>query len=93
MSGVTITQPGLAIGRAAARPPRHIPARARLLARPAVAERQALAVIEAVFGRLSNGQYGRCEQCREPISAALLARQAQAVQLRACGCLALQQAR
>jgi DnaK suppressor protein len=67
--------------------------RARLLARRTVAERQALADIEAALDRLSNGQYGRCEQCREPISAALLARQPQARYCTACACLALQQAR
>jgi DnaK suppressor protein len=153
MSSVTITQPGLAIGRAAARPPRPVsgapspgvsPApservsaglaqrraqlesrwrtrlervtelslayhdavqqardgapsarpraarRVRLLARRTVAERQALADIEAALDRLSSGQYGRCEQCREPISAALLARQPQARYCTACACLALQ---
>ncbi len=64
--------------------------RAQLLARRAVAERQALADIEAALDRLTNGQYGRCEQCREPISAALLARQPQARLCSACACLALQ---
>jgi RNA polymerase-binding transcription factor DksA len=64
--------------------------RARLLARRAVAERQALADIEAALDRLSNGQYGRCEQCHGPISAALLARQPQARYCPACACLALQ---
>jgi DnaK suppressor protein len=62
--------------------------RARLLARRTVTERQALAEIEAALDRLSNGQYGRCEQCREPISAALLARQPQARYCTACACLA-----
>jgi RNA polymerase-binding transcription factor DksA len=155
MSSVSITQPGLAIGRSTARPPRHVSAapaprvsegpsrglpvglahrraqlenrwrarlervtelslayhdaaqqardgapsararaarRARLLARRTVAERRALADIEAALDRLSNGQYGRCEQCREPISAALLARQPQARYCPACACLALQAA-
>lgn len=64
--------------------------RAELLARRTVAERQALADIEAALDRLSNGQYGRCEQCRQPISAALLARQPQARYCSACACLALQ---
>lgn len=64
--------------------------RARLLARRTVAERQALADIEAALVRLSNGQYGRCEQCHEPISGALLARQPQARYCPACACLALQ---
>jgi DnaK suppressor protein len=62
--------------------------RARLLARRTVAERQALAEIEAALDRLSHGQYGQCEQCREPISAALLARQPQARYCAACACLA-----
>jgi RNA polymerase-binding transcription factor DksA len=62
--------------------------RARLLARRTVTERQALAEIEAALDRLSTGQYGRCEQCREPLSAALLARQPQARYCTACGCLA-----
>jgi DnaK suppressor protein len=66
--------------------------RARLLARRTVAERQALADIEAALDRLSHGQYGRCEQCREPISAALLARQPQARYCPACACLALREA-
>lgn len=42
------------------------------LARRAVAERQALAEIEAALDRLAGGQYGRCEQCHRPISAGLL---------------------
>jgi DnaK suppressor protein len=66
--------------------------RTELLARRTVAERQALADIEAALDRLSNGQYGRCEQCRQPISAALLARQPQARHCSACACLALQDA-
>jgi hypothetical protein len=73
-------------GRRRASPP------ARLLARRTVAEQQALAEIEAALDRLSNGQYGRCEQCREPIFAALLARQPRARYCRACACLALQRA-
>ncbi len=148
MSSVTMTKPGLDIGRTTARPPHRISAtpsqrvcaglaqrraqlesrwrarlervtelslayhdaaqqardgaptarpraarRARLLARRTVAERQALADIEAALDRLSNGQYGRCEQCREPISAVLLARQPQARYCTACACLALQAGR
>jgi len=58
--------------------------RARLLARRAVAERQALAEIEAALERITSGQYGWCEQCRRPIAAALLA---VAPQVRYCaGC-------
>jgi RNA polymerase-binding transcription factor DksA len=67
--------------------------RARLLARRTVTERQALAEIEAALDRLSNDQYGQCEQCREPISAALLARQPQARYCTACACLARPAAR
>ena len=37
--------------------------RARQLARQAVAERQALAEIEAALDRIASGQYGWCEQC------------------------------
>jgi len=58
--------------------------RARQLARQTVAERQGLAEIEAALDRIANGQYGRCEQCREPISAALLTRQPQARYCTAC---------
>jgi RNA polymerase-binding transcription factor DksA len=64
--------------------------RARQLARRTVIERQALAEIEAALDRISNGQYGRCEQCRGPISAALLARRPQARYCTACGGLATQ---
>ena len=52
--------------------------RALLLARQAVAERQALAEIEAALDRIASGQYGWCEQCDRPIAAALLAAQPQA---------------
>jgi RNA polymerase-binding transcription factor DksA len=48
------------------------------LARRVVAERQALAEIEAALDRIAGGQYGRCEQCRRPISAGLLTAQPQA---------------
>jgi DnaK suppressor protein len=64
--------------------------RAKLLARRTVTERQALAEIEAALDRIASGQYGRCEQCREPLSAALLARQPQARYCTACACLAVQ---
>jgi RNA polymerase-binding transcription factor DksA len=58
--------------------------RLQRLARRTVAERQALAEIEAALDRLASGQYGRCEQCHEPISSALLARQPQARYCDAC---------
>ncbi|HTA10605.1 MAG TPA: TraR/DksA C4-type zinc finger protein [Streptosporangiaceae bacterium] len=58
--------------------------RARQLARKAVAERQALAEIEAALERIAAGQYGWCEQCSRPISAALLAAQPQARYCAAC---------
>jgi RNA polymerase-binding transcription factor DksA len=47
--------------------------RARRLARRAVAERQALAEIEAAMERLTAGRYGWCEQCGRLIAAARLA--------------------
>lgn len=62
---------------------------ARELARQTVTERQALAEIEAALDRIASGQYGRCEQCRAPIPAALLARQPQIRYCASCGCLAL----
>jgi len=62
--------------------------RLKRLARAAVSERQALAEIEAALDRIAAGHYGRCEQCREPISAALLARQPQARYCASCGSLA-----
>jgi RNA polymerase-binding transcription factor DksA len=52
--------------------------RTRELARRTVAERQALAEIEAALDRIARGDYGWCEQCHAPISAALLAYQPQA---------------
>jgi DnaK suppressor protein len=64
--------------------------RARLLARRTVTERQALAEIEAALDRIANDSYGWCEQCREPISAALLAKQPQARYCATCGSLAPQ---
>jgi DnaK suppressor protein len=60
--------------------------RARQLARQAVAERQALAEIEAALDRMTAGQYGWCEQCGRPIAAALLTAQPQARYCAACGC-------
>ncbi len=64
--------------------------RARQLARQAVAERQALAEIEAALDRIAAGQYGWCEQCGRPIAAALLAAQPQG---RYCSACARQSAR
>jgi RNA polymerase-binding transcription factor DksA len=61
---------------------------ARDLARRTVTERQALAEIEAALDRIARGQYGQCEQCRAPISAALLARQPHIRYCASCGCLA-----
>jgi RNA polymerase-binding transcription factor DksA len=58
--------------------------RARQLARQAVAERQALAEIEAALGRLTAGQYGWCEQCGRPLAAALLSSQPEARYCAAC---------
>jgi DnaK suppressor protein len=57
---------------------------ARPLLREAIAERRALAEIEAALTRLSNGGYGRCERCRGPVSAALLTRIPQARYCAAC---------
>lgn len=59
--------------------------RARQLARQAVAERQALAEIEAALDRIAAGRYGWCEQCARPIAAALLTAQPQARFCAACG--------
>jgi hypothetical protein len=87
MSSLTTTQPGLAIGRGAARPPRHVSAALS----PRVADAPSRS-IEAALDRISNGQYGRCEQCRDSVSAALLARQPQARYRTACACLALPRA-
>ncbi len=58
--------------------------RARQIARQAVAERQALAEIEAALDRIATGRYGRCEQCHRPISTALLAAHPQARYCAAC---------
>ena len=59
--------------------------RARVLARQAVAERQALVEIEAALDRLEHGTYGQCEQCGRPIGTALLAARPQARYCGACG--------
>jgi DnaK suppressor protein len=59
--------------------------RVRQLARQAVAERQALAEIEAALDRIAAGRYGWCEQCGRPIAAALLGAQPQARYCAACG--------
>jgi RNA polymerase-binding transcription factor DksA len=66
--------------------------RTRKLARAAAAERQALVEIEAALDRIARGQYGQCEQCREPISAALLASHPQARYCSSCGWLAVRSA-
>jgi RNA polymerase-binding transcription factor DksA len=57
---------------------------ARPLLREAVAERRALADIEAALTRLSNGSYGRCERCRGPVAASRLTRIPQARYCAAC---------
>jgi DnaK suppressor protein len=54
------------------------------LARRVVAERQALAEIEAALDRIAGGHYGRCEQCHRPISAGLLTAQPEARFCSAC---------
>jgi DnaK suppressor protein len=51
---------------------------ARPLLREAVAERRALAEIEAALARLERGTFGRCERCREPVPVARLTRTPQA---------------
>lgn len=58
---------------------------ARLLGRRAVAERQALADIEAALDRIAAGRYGWCEQCGRPIAGALLTIQPQVRYCGACG--------
>jgi DnaK suppressor protein len=65
--------------------------RAWQLARQAVAERQALAEIEAALDRIADGRYGRCEQCGRPIAAAMLTARPQARYCSACGRLPAQQ--
>lgn len=67
--------------------------RVRKLARAAAGERQELAEIEAALQRISKGEYGQCEQCRAPISAALLAGRPQARYCDSCGRLAAQPVR
>lgn len=57
---------------------------ARPLLRQAVAERRALAEIEAALGRLSSGTFGRCERCHEAVPAARLTRIPQARFCAAC---------
>jgi DnaK suppressor protein len=46
---------------------------ARRLLRRAVAARQRLADTEEALGRVATGDFGRCEQCAEPIGQTLLA--------------------
>jgi RNA polymerase-binding transcription factor DksA len=57
---------------------------ARPLLREAVAERRALAEIEAALARLTNGRFGRCERCGGVVSAARLTRIPQARYCGAC---------
>lgn len=59
--------------------------RARQLARQAVAERLALAEIEAALDRIASGRYGWCEQCARPIAATVLTAQPQARYCSSCG--------
>jgi DnaK suppressor protein len=57
------------------------PARAQsgpVLLRRAVAQRRALAEVEAALARLSNGRFGRCERCGGVVSATRLTRTPQA---------------
>jgi DnaK suppressor protein len=61
-----------------------VPRRARQIGRQAVAERQALAEIEAALDRMTAGRYGWCEQCGQRIAADLLAVQPQARYCTAC---------
>lgn len=63
---------------------RHGGAETLRLARCVVAERQALAEIEAALDRIALGHYGRCEQCHRPISAGLLTAQPEARFCSAC---------
>jgi len=58
--------------------------RARQIARKVVAERQALAEIEAALDRIAAGSYGWCEECSRPIARARLAAQPQARYCAAC---------
>jgi DnaK suppressor protein len=50
------------------------PAQARTVLRQAVAERRALAEIEAALSRLTSGRFGSCERCGDPVSATRLTR-------------------
>jgi RNA polymerase-binding transcription factor DksA len=59
-------------------------ARARPLLRQAVAERRALAEIEAALTRVSAGTFGRCERCGSAVSATRLTRIPQARYCAAC---------
>ena len=58
--------------------------RARTLLRRAVAQRRALAEIQAALGRLGSGAFGYCEQCGQAIPASWLAQQPQARYCAAC---------
>jgi DnaK suppressor protein len=57
---------------------------ARLLLRRAIAERRALAEIEAALARLTDGSFGRCERCGGAVSTARLTRTPQARYCPAC---------
>jgi RNA polymerase-binding transcription factor DksA len=57
---------------------------ARLILRRTVAERRALAEIEAALARLAGGRYGRCEQCGAAIAVSRLAEAPQARYCPAC---------
>jgi DnaK suppressor protein len=59
-------------------------AQARPLLRQAVAERRALAEIEAALTRVSAGTFGRCERCGGAVSATRLTRIPQARYCAAC---------
>jgi DnaK suppressor protein len=58
--------------------------RARQLGRQAVAERQALAEIEAALERIAAGRYGRCEECGRTITSAVLSATPQSRYCAAC---------
>jgi RNA polymerase-binding transcription factor DksA len=58
--------------------------RSRLLLRQAVAERRALAEIEAALSRLENGCFGTCERCAGVMSVGWLTRTPQARYCGAC---------
>jgi RNA polymerase-binding transcription factor DksA len=75
-----VTELSLAYHDAADARAGHVPGArpARPLLRQAVAERRALAEIEAALARVGQGRFGRCERCGGVISAARLTRTPQA---------------